>query len=214
MKAGKKEIDSSSNQIWKDWKDFGAFEQRSYRFTGEMRSLFFKWLGIRKNSSVLDAGCGTGVFGRYLAGGLTKGHVTGFDINENFIKYGQERLDELSLSGKVTLEVADGFDLHYEDDSFDAVTNYTYIGVLSDPVAGMKELIRVCRRGGVVSCVIASNNLPSVWWQGDYPFDESGLLQKLSSTEKSRSERLCVESMQVTLDDLDLFTKSIRTFEA
>jgi len=172
-------MDTSSNKIWKEWQSYKGFEQRAYRFTDEMRPLFFKWLGINENSHILDAGCGTGVFGRYLAEGLTGGKVTGFDINEGFIEYGKERLKELSLSGKVNLELADGFNLHYSDDMFDAVTNYTYIGVLSDPIAGMRELIRVCKHGGTVSCVIASNSFPAVCWQGEYPFDGAGELQNL-----------------------------------
>ena len=180
-------MDTSSNDIWKGWHDYSGFEQRSYRFTDEMRPLFCKWLGINEHSRVLDAGCGTGVFGRYLAGGLAGGleggHVTGFDINESFINFGKKRLEELSLSDIVTLEIADGYKLYYQDNTFDAVTNYTYIGVLSDPIAGMRELARVCKQGGTVSCVIASNAFPTVWWQGDYLFDGADDLQRLSSIE-------------------------------
>ena len=124
-------MNTNSNKIWTEWQSYKGFEQRAYRFTDEMLPLFFKWLGINQHSHILDAGCGTGVFGRYLAGRLTNGQVTGFDINEGFIEYGKERLKELSLSGKVRLELADGFNLHYADNTFDAVTNYTYIGVLS-----------------------------------------------------------------------------------
>ena len=176
-------MDTSSNKIWKDSQKYKGFEQRAYRFTDEMRPLFFKWLGINEHSHILDAGCGTGVFGRYLAKGLSDGRVTGFDISEYFIEYGKQRLIELSLSEKVTLETADGFNLHYADNTFDAVTNYTYIGVLSDPLAGMRELIRVCKKGGIVSCVIATNSFPVVSWQGDYPFDEAEELQRLTQKE-------------------------------
>jgi len=176
-------MDTSSNAIWKDSQNYQGFEQREYRFTDEMRPLFFKWLGINEHSHVLDAGCGTGVFGRYLAQGLSDGRVTGFDISEYFITYGKQRLLELSLADKVTLEFADGFNLHYGDNTFDAVTNYTYIGVLSDPLAGMRELIRVCKKGGLVSCVIATNSFPVVSWQGDYPFDGAEELQRLTQKE-------------------------------
>jgi len=176
-------MDTSSNAFWKDTQNYKGFEQREYRFTDEMRPLFFKWLGINEHSHVLDAGCGTGVFGRYLAKGLSDGRVTGFDINKHFIKYGKQRLIELSLDDKVALIVADGFNLDYANNTFDAVTSYTYIGVLSDPLAGMRELIRVCKQGGVVSCVIATNSLPVVSWQGDYPFDGADELQKLTQNE-------------------------------
>ena len=180
-KGGK--MDTSSNEIWKVPQSYKGFEQRAYRFTREMRPLFYKWLGIDEHSLVLDAGCGTGVFGRYLAGGLTDGRVTGFDINEGFVEYGRSRVRELCLSDKVTLETEDGFNLSYADNSFDAVTNYTYIGVLSDPIAGMRELTRVCRKGGTVSCVVAANSIPNVWWQGDYSFDGADELRTLAARE-------------------------------
>lgn len=175
---------TSSNEIWQAWQNYSGFENRSFRFTDDMRPLFYKWLGITSDSKVLDAGCGTGVFARYLAADLDKGHVDGFDINQGFIVFGNKKLAELGLSEKVTLIVDDGFNLSYADNSFDAVTNYTYIGVLSDPVAGFKEMIRVCKPGGIVSCVVATNAIPPILWQGDYPFDGADELQYLSNLER------------------------------
>ncbi|MBQ9132897.1 MAG: class I SAM-dependent methyltransferase [Clostridia bacterium] len=176
---------NSSNDIWKAWQSYSGFENRSFRFTDDMRPLFYKWLGISPNSYVLDAGCGTGVFARYLAVDLDKGHIDGFDINQGFIEYGNKKLKELNLTEKVTLKIDDGFDLSYADNSYDAVTNYTYIGVLSDPVAGLREMIRVCKPGGVVSCVVATNSIPPIVWQGDYPFDGANELQSLYRTESN-----------------------------
>lgn len=177
-------IDKSSNEIWKAWQNYSGFENRSFRFIEDMRPLFYKWLGITPNSYILDAGCGTGVFARYLAKDITTGHVDGFDINQGFIEYGTQKLKELDLSDKITLRLDDGFDISTPDNTYDAVTNYTYIGVLSDPVAGLKELIRVCKPGGVVSCVIATNSIPPIVWQGDYPFEGADELQRLSNEEQ------------------------------
>ena len=175
--------DTNSNKIWTQPQGYAGYEQREYRFTNEMRPMFFKWLGIKETSHILDAGCGTGVFGRYLAKGLTTGKVTGFDINEGFIEYGRKRLEELGLSQKMTIELGDGFNLHYVDNSFDVVTDYTYLGVLSDPMAGLKEKIRVCKPGGRVSCVVSTFSAPNIWWQGDYSFEGAQELQQLASLE-------------------------------
>lgn len=177
------EINKSSNEIWKSWQSYSGFENRSFRFTDDMRPLFYKWLGITPDSYILDAGCGTGVFARYLSADIKSGHIDGFDINDGFIEYGREKLKELALEDKVTLMLDDGFNLSLEDNTYDAVTNYTYIGVLSDPIAGLMELIRVCKPGGVVSCVIATNAIPRIIWQGDYPFDGARELQRLSNEE-------------------------------
>lgn len=176
-------VNKSSNEIWKSWQSYSGFENRSFRFTDDMRPLFYKWLGITPESYVLDAGCGTGVFARYLAADMNGGHIDGFDINEGFIKYGKEKLKKLGLDDKVTLMLDDGFDLSYDDNTFDAVTNYTYIGVLSDPIAGLKEMIRVCKPCGVVSCVVATNAIPRIVWHGDYPFEGADDLQRLTTEE-------------------------------
>lgn len=178
-------INNSSNDIWKTWQNYSGFENRSFRFTEDMRPLFYKWLGITPDSYVLDAGCGTGVFARYLAVAITNGHVDGFDINQGFIEYGNQKLKDLNLTDKVTLRLDDGFNLSTNDNTYDAVTNYTYIGVLSDPVAGLKEMIRVCKPGGVVSCVVATNAIPRIVWQGDYPFEGADELQRLFNEESN-----------------------------
>lgn len=143
-----------SNEFWQNQVKYDSFELRQHRFRDEMLPLFYHYLGITPQSQILDAGCGTGVFTRYLAKNLCGGSITGFDISETFIEFGKTKLVDLKLNDKVQLEVADGANLHYSDDKFDAVTNYTYIGVLSDPACGLRELIRVCKPGGVVSCVV------------------------------------------------------------
>ncbi len=173
----------NNSEYWKNTDCFAPFETRAFRFTEDMRPLYLKKLGIGEGCRLLDAGCGTGVFGRYLAAGMKTGHVTGFDINTRFIEYGNTKLRELGLEDKMTIICADGYSLPFPDGSFDAVTNYTYTGVLADPEAGMRELIRVCRPGGVVSAVVASNQFQKIGWQGDYPFDGATELQLLTERE-------------------------------
>lgn len=187
-------INNSSNEIWKAWQSYSGFENRSFRFTDDMRPLFYKWLAITPTSYVLDAGCGTGVFARYLAADIDGGHVDGFDINQGFIEYGNQKLGELGLTDKVSLRIDDGFNLSTADNTYDAVTNYTYIGVLSDPVAGLKEMIRVCKPGGVVSCVVATNAIPRIVWHGDYPFEGADELQRLTNEEANIFSRYAWKS--------------------
>lgn len=176
-------MNTSSNEIWKAPMNPGPFESRSHRFREEMRPLFFQWLGIEPDSRVLDGGCGSGVFTRYLAKGLKGGHITGFDINEGFLAYGKQKVAELGLQDRMTLEMADGFALGYADNRFDAVTNYTYLGTLSDPEAGVRELIRVCKPGGTVSSLEGMNAIPYTFWQGGYPFEGASELQRLARIE-------------------------------
>jgi ubiquinone/menaquinone biosynthesis C-methylase UbiE len=165
-----------SNEIWKIESNYTNWELRKHRFTEEMRPVFFQYLGITPESYVLDSGCGSGVFTRYIARGLEGGKIIGFDISKSLVDYGNARIADEKLSDTCTLVEADGTDLPFAENSFDAVTNYTYLGVLSDPVAGLKEMIRVCKKGGTVSAAFPGS---SVTWKGEYPEDIGDRLHEL-----------------------------------
>ncbi|MGI6705821.1 MAG: class I SAM-dependent methyltransferase [Clostridia bacterium] len=165
-----------SNEIWKNESNYNNWELRKHRFSEEMRPIIFQYLGITPESNVLDGGCATGVFTRYIARGLKSGKIIGFDISKNLVDYGNARIADEKLSDICKLVEADGFELPFAENSFDAVTNDTYLGVLSDPVAGLKEMIRVCRKGGTVSAVFPGH---SVTWKGEYPFDFDVRLHEL-----------------------------------
>ena len=164
-------INFNSTEYWKNAACYDSFELRSHRFRDEMLPVLFNWLGISENSNVLDGGCGTGVFTRYLAKGLTFGHITGFDISRVFIDFGNKKLIELGIEQKVTLETADGHKLHYPDIHFDAVTNYTYLDLLENQVVGLKEFVRVCKKGGLVSTFGSTTAGAGGGFTGNYPFD-------------------------------------------
>ncbi|HMK46800.1 MAG TPA: methyltransferase domain-containing protein [Methanocella sp.] len=168
-----------SNRLWENADNYNDWELRRYRFTVEMREAYFHYLRIRPGNKVLDGGCGTGVFTRYIARGLQDGEIVGFDLSRKLVDYGNDKIRDEGLSEVAQLVVEDGFNLSFEDGSFDAVTSYTYLGVLSDPAAGLKECIRVCRPGGAVSAVMVSAGMPAVRWKGEYPFDRNDRLNEL-----------------------------------
>jgi len=145
-------MNTSSNEIWINADNYDDFEMhRPILFRDDMRETFLKWFRIKPEHKVLDGGCGPGVLTRFIAKGLDTGKVTGFDISKNFADYGNKKIAEQNLSGKAEIVVEDGFNLSFADNVFDVIVNHQYIGVLSDPVAGLKELIRVCKIGGTVS---------------------------------------------------------------
>lgn len=184
---------NNSNSIWKEEKNVQNWELRKYRFTEEMRELYFHYLGINSNSKILDAGCGTGVFTRFLAKGLNQGTIIGFDISPYLIEYGNQKIKEENLNNQSQLLVEDGYNLSFEDETFDAVTDYTYLGVLSNPLIGLREKIRVCKKGGIVSSTVASNVLPKVHWRGDYPFDFNDRLNELSQKQEEIYNQIFLE---------------------
>ncbi|MCL2352771.1 MAG: class I SAM-dependent methyltransferase [Firmicutes bacterium] len=165
------EVDTSSNAIWESSDNYEDWETtRPLLFRDDMRDAFFRWFRIKPSDKVLDGGCATGVLTRFIAKGLDSGTITGFDISQNYVDYGNQKIHAEGLSGKAKIVKEDGFALSFADDAFDAVVNHAYLGVLSDNMAGLRELIRVCRVGGHISTSVSSRSFPSIHWAGDSPF--------------------------------------------
>ncbi|MDP6609765.1 MAG: class I SAM-dependent methyltransferase, partial [Vicinamibacterales bacterium] len=74
-------------------------------------------------------------------------HVTGIDLSHSMLEGAQRRLDRHGVSN-VRLKQMDATNLRFADDSFDLVYAPYVISVVSDPVAVVKEMHRVCRPGG------------------------------------------------------------------
>lgn len=117
-----------------------------YRAT---RALLADVLGpsLTPGGRFLDAGCGTGATGAWMAG---RGRVVAVDVQAEALSLYRERhVDAMGLA------VADLGRLPFADGSFDAALCVTvlYHGAIASPAAAVGELARVVRPGGVVCLV-------------------------------------------------------------
>jgi ubiquinone/menaquinone biosynthesis C-methylase UbiE len=96
---------------------------------------------------ILDIGTGTGYIAVILA---QMGHnVTGVDISEQMLEMAKKRAKELSL--KIKFELCDAENLHFEDESFDAVICRYVLWTLPNPRRAIGEWVRVVKpRGKIV----------------------------------------------------------------
>ena len=182
---------TSSNTIWADATNHDGFElSRPQLFREETRGLFFTYFRTSPTHQVLDGGCGPGVLTRFLAKGMTTGFVTGFDLSRHFVEYGNSKIKEEGLCDKAKIVEDDGFRLSFADSTFDAVVNHNYLSCLSDPVAGLNELIRVCKPGGNISVSTGASASTStgggrmgpggvLYWPGEYKFEGMERYKKL-----------------------------------
>lgn len=184
-------MDNSSNQIWINANNYNDWEtSRPLLFRDDMRDIFFRWFRLNPSDKVLDCGCGTGVLTRFIAKGLDSGRITGFDISRNFVEFGNNKIKEEGLAEKAKIILEDGFHLSFADDTFDTVVNHAYLGVLSDNVAGLKEMIRVCKSGGSVSASVSARNFPKITWDGDCPFPEKYRLNELIEKQEKAYQKI------------------------
>ena len=115
---------------------------------------------------VLDAGCGLGDAARDLAAVVgPHGDVTAIDLSAQMVEAARSR----DAGAGVTYEVADVTDLPYASASFDRTRCERVLQHLTDPDAGLAELVRVTAPDGIV-CVLDSD-----WRSVAVDVDERGL---------------------------------------
>lgn len=100
---------------------------------------------IEVGQHILDVGCGTGTLARtaQLETGLT-GKVIGLDISEKMLQSARKR------SSKIEWQLGDATAIPFEKNCFDRVMCQFALMFISNRVAVIKEMLRVCKPDGLV----------------------------------------------------------------
>ena len=108
---------------------------------------------VKKGDAVLDVASGTGFAAR--AASVTVGpggHVVGSDINPGMVAMAQEVPHDGGC--EIVWRQASALELPFEDDSFDAVISQQGIQFFPDIPAGLREMVRVTRKGGRLAATV------------------------------------------------------------
>ena len=139
-----------------------AYDRFMGRYSVPLASRFADFAGVAPGQRVLDVGCGPGALTAELAARLGAEAVAAVDPSEPFVAAARAR------NPGVRVERAPAEELPFEDDGFDATLAQLVVHFMSDPVAGLREMARVTRPGGVVAaCVwdLAGGGAPlSLFW--------------------------------------------------
>ena len=110
-----------------------------------------------RGKAILNVGCGNHLLGdiHFALRGAT---VTGIDYNRRSIEKAKEKLEDakekrLIEDDGIRIEVGDGRELRFEDDSFDIVTSFSAIEHMdsaTDRSKAVEEMARVTKPGGLV----------------------------------------------------------------
>ncbi len=108
-------------------------------------------LALTPGQSVLEVGCGNGVFLPALAERVAPGgRVVGVDHAAAFVAEARAKVSDSGLAEVVTVDLGDAGKLSYGTASFDAAHCERVLMHLVDPDAAIREMARVVRPGGVV----------------------------------------------------------------
>ena len=110
-----------------------------------------KLISLQHPSSILDVATGTADLAIQLAHDNADAIVTGVDLSEKMLSIGKQKVNANKLSHRIHLEKADASALPFADNNFDAVTVAFGVRNFSDREAGLREMVRVCRNGGMVA---------------------------------------------------------------
>jgi phosphatidylethanolamine/phosphatidyl-N-methylethanolamine N-methyltransferase len=103
-------------------------------------------LNIPSGAEVLEVGVGTGLS---LDAYPDHAKVTGVDLSESMLAEAEELIEQRGWN-HISVQPMNAEELTFPDASFDLVTSFHTISVVSRPDRMMRELVRVCRPGGKI----------------------------------------------------------------
>ena len=125
-----------------------AYDRFMGRYSGLLAPPFASLAAVTEGQHVLDVGSGPGALTTELVRRLGPAAVTAVDPSESFVAAARERHPEARV------EHASAERLPFPDDAFDAALAQLVVHFMADPIAGLREMARVTREGGVVAACV------------------------------------------------------------
>jgi SAM-dependent methyltransferase len=125
-----------------------AYDRFMGRYSHPLAPRLADLAGVEAPQRVLDVGCGPGALTAELVRRVGPGSVAAVDPSEPFVAAARERQPD------VDVQLASAEQLPFGDGDFDAALAQLVVHFMRDPVAGVREMARVTRPGGVVAACV------------------------------------------------------------
>jgi ubiquinone/menaquinone biosynthesis C-methylase UbiE len=122
-----------------------AYDRYMGRYSRLLAPLLGDFAGVQHGHHVLDVGCGPGALTSELALRLGAGRVAAVDPSEGFARACADRVPAADV------RTAPAERLPWPDSSFDAVLSQLVVSFLQDAEAGLREMRRVVKTGGILA---------------------------------------------------------------
>jgi ubiquinone/menaquinone biosynthesis C-methylase UbiE len=160
-----------------------AYDRFMGRYSRGLASALIDFAGVKTGARALDVGCGPGALTAALAESLGASSVVGADPSAPFVEACRARMPgvEVALASAETLP--------FDDDSFDVTLSQLAVNFMSDPIAGVGEMRRVTRSGGLVGACVwdygGGMTLLRAFWQAARDVDP----QRGAAADEARGKR-------------------------
>jgi 2-polyprenyl-3-methyl-5-hydroxy-6-metoxy-1,4-benzoquinol methylase len=141
---------------------------QSHRWRTAENSAAYLLPSLRPGLDLLDVGCGPGTITVDLAARVAPGRALGVDVSADPLAEARAAADRAGV--EVAFQVGDVYALDAADASFDVVQAHQVLQHLTDPVAALREMARVCRPGGVIA-VRDVDYAATTWFPADPGLD-------------------------------------------
>ena len=125
-----------------------AYDRFMGRYSVPLAPTLADFAGVEPGQRVLDVGCGPGALTAELVKRLGAADVSAVDPSEPFVAAVRERHAGVAVR-RATAEA-----LPFDEAEFDAALAELVVHFMADPVAGLREMARVTRPGGVVAACV------------------------------------------------------------
>jgi ubiquinone/menaquinone biosynthesis C-methylase UbiE len=143
---------------------------RAHRWRTAENSAAYLLPLLSRGQRLLDIGCGPGTITADLAGLVAPGEVTATEPVPDALDTARDHAQRCGRDN-VDFAVADAHALQFSDDTFDVVHAHQVLQHLSDPVAALAEMRRVCKPGGVVAAR-DSDYATFIWYPASAELDD------------------------------------------
>lgn len=155
-----------------------SYDRFMGRYSSRLSAQMADVAGVRAGQRVIDVGCGPGALTAELVGRLGAEAVTAVDPSAPFVAAARARHPGVSVAQAAAEH------LPFPDRAFDAAIAQLVVHFMADPIAGLREMARVTRVGGVVAACVwdygGRRDPLATFWQAARDLDsavrdESGL---------------------------------------
>lgn len=105
---------------------------------------------LKPTDRILDLGCGPGTISVDLAALCPQGSLLGIDAVESILSQARSVAESRNVTN-ISFETGDANKLRFPDGEFDVVFCHQLLQHVKDPVGVLREMRRVCKKGGLVA---------------------------------------------------------------